>query len=541
MKDFQGYVAEHLKLLISDGAIGTDLKIAVAQATDAGFEGTVDGSFALRRFASVDQVHAEDFVKCRELAVRGIHFALKPMAAHLNEVAINGLETALTVKPDGAINLMSVLGSAGAGATNTVPSAAAPPPVAKGTPGGGSAFPLEIDTISLQGCGVAFTDQQRTPNYHVQLGDLAGAITSFSLGKPTPAEINLSAKIDGHAPFSCKATLADLGPQMTLSLATNLKDFDLSPLTPYSGRYVGYAVQKGKFNFDLHYTLDKRQLVAENKILIDRFTFGQKVDSPDAVNLPVRLAVALLKDRKGQINLDVPLRGSLDDPEFSILRLVLKVVGNLVMKAATAPFSMLASLVGGGGEELSSVDFGAGSVDLDATATNKLSLLAKALFERPELQVEIAGTVDQATDREGLARKAVLRQIKARSLAELVKAGKPTGSVDDVTLSDEERDSGLLAIYRETIAPPRSMFSLKAAPKEPTLSEIEQQLVARQDVTAQDVNTLAGQRAGRVREFLTTAGSIESERVFVVDTAPPAAEGNPAAVAPVRQVRMSLR
>ncbi len=538
LKDFHGYVADHLKLLISDGAVETELKVVVSQAADAAFTGTVDGAFVLRRFASVDQVHSEDFVKCRELALRGIHVDLKPLAVRLEEVALSGLDTAITVKPDGSVNLLSVLGVASAPAADATHPATPPPPAPASTSGGGSAFPLDIAMIRVDGCGVIFTDEGVTPHYCFTLGELAGTVTALSLSKPTPAEINLSARFDGHAPFSFHATAANLGPQMTLTAATVLKDFDLSPATPYSGRYVGYAVQRGKLNFDLQYSLDKRRLVAEHKVLIDHFAFGQKIDSPDATKLPVRLAVALLKDRKGQISLDVPVRGSLDDPEFSVLRLVLKVLRDLVAKAATAPFAMLGALVGGG-EELSFVEFGAGSSDLDGAAAKKLELLAKALVERPELQVETGGTVDPVSDREALVRQAVLRQIKARRLADLVKAGKPAVSVDEVSLSAAERDHCLLAIYRETLAPPPPAKRSKTLPKEPTPAEIEQQLIARTTVTDTEVNLLAGQRAARVHEFLTTTGKIEPERVFVVDTAPPAAGGAPAA--PVRQVRLSLR
>ena len=538
LKDFQGYVADHLQLLVSAGAVETDLKVVVSQAPDAEFDGSVDGSLALRQFASVDLAHAADFVKARELALRGLHVALRPLAVRLEEVALSGLDTALTVTPDGSLNLLSVLA-----ATPATGAAAAPaPPPASAPAAPARAFPLSIDSIRLEGCGVVFTDQQRTPHYRVSLGEVAGTVTGFSLDQPTPAEIALAGRLDGQAPFSLKATLGDLGPQMTLTASTVLQNFELSPLTPYAGRYVGYTVQKGKLNFDLQYTLKQRQLVAEQKVTIDQFAFGQKVDSPDATDLPVRLAVALLKDRKGQISLNVPLRGSLDDPEFSVLRIVLKVLRDLVAKAATAPFAMLGALVGGG-EELSYVEFGAGRADLDEAGTRKLETLAKALLERPELQVEAGGTVDPTSDRDGLQRQAVLRQIKARKLADLAQAGTPVDSVEAVTLSSEERAAYLLTIYRETLAPPSvPAGQVAVAPSPvPAPAEIEQQLLARTTVTDEEVNLLAGQRAARVREFLTTTGQVATERVFVVDAVPAAAGDASATAASARQARLSLR
>lgn len=534
MKDFQPYVADRLNLLISDGALETDLNVAVGQVDGGAFTGTVGGMVALRRFVSVDPVNAEDFVKCQELALRGIAVDLKPLAVRVNEVALNGLGTSIAVKPDGTLNLLSVVKKApAAGAATTAP--AAPPPATPAA-SGGDPFPLEIGAVRLDGCAITFTDQQTTPHYRVSLDELAGTITAFSLGRPTPAQVSLAARLDGHAPFTLQATLADLGPQMTLSAATALKDFDLSPVTPYSGRYVGYAVRRGKLNVDLKYDLKQRQLAAEHRVLVDQFAFGQKVESPEATDLPVRLAVALLKDRKGQINIDVPVRGSLDDPEFSVLRVVLKVLRDLVAKAATAPFAMLGALVGGG-EELSYVDFAPGSADLDDTGIKKLELLAKALLDRPELQVEAGGTVDRTTDREALAAQAVLRQLKARKLAAMVKAGTPAGSLDEVALAAAERDAMLRAIYRETVAAATPPGTTPPTP-EPTPAEIEQQLAARVTVTEEEVRQLGGRRAARVREFLTTAGQVQPERVFVVDAVPPPAG---AAEAPARQARLSLR
>jgi uncharacterized protein involved in outer membrane biogenesis len=518
LKDFQNYLAEHLNLLVSDGTLETDLRVDLAAAPGGGVAGTVGGMTALRSFVSLDSASSADFVKCGELALRGIRVDLNPLAVRLDEVALAGLVTAITVGPDGTVNLMSVVGK----------EPAAAPAEAAAEPGG--AFPLEIGTIRLEGCGLVFTDQQVVPHYRLGLGDLSGTITAFSLGKPTPAQIDLSARLDGHSPFALQATLADLGPQMTLSATTTLKNFGLSPVTPYSGRYVGYAVQKGQLSLDLAYTVKERQLAAEHKVLIDQFAFGQRIESPDATDLPVRLAVALLKDRKGQIILDVPVHGSLDDPEFSVLRIVLKVVRDLVAKAATAPFGMLGALVGGG-EELSFVDFAPGSAELDETGVKKLGLLAKALAERPELGVEIGGTVDAAGDREALARRGLQRQLQARKLAELVKSGAPSVPVDEISLSEPEREALLLAIYREAlVSTPKEPA---ARPPEPSPAEIEQQLLAKIVVSDEEVNLLGGQRASRVREFLTTTGEIAPERVFVVGTTP-GGGGE-------RQARMSLR
>ena len=158
----------------------------------------------------------------------------------------------------------------------------------------------------------------------------------------------------------------------------DFRDIELSPVTPYSSKYLGHPITKGKLTFTVEYLVDKRKLDAKNKILIDQLTLGDKVESPDAVKAPVGLAVSLLTDRNGQINLDIPVSGSLDDPKFSVWPIVWQVIVNLITKALTSPFALLASLTGGG-EELSFVEFDYGSPAVSEANLKKISALTKAL------------------------------------------------------------------------------------------------------------------------------------------------------------------
>ena len=165
---------------------------------------------------------------------------------------------------------------------------------------------------------------------------------------------------------------------------------DLSPLTPYSGRYLGYVIEKGKLALNLHYLIEKKKLDSQNKIFLDQFTLGSQVDSPDATKLPVRLAIALLKNRRGEIDLDIPVSGQIDDPKFSIGRIIIKILLNLLVKAATSPFALLGALFGSG-EELSYVEFDHGLANLNEAGVKKIDTLIKALHDRPSLKIDIEG------------------------------------------------------------------------------------------------------------------------------------------------------
>ena len=203
----------------------------------------------------------------------------------------------------------------------------------------------------------------------------------------------------------------------------------LPSFTPYMEKFAGHPLNKGRLSMALHYAIQENALKAENSFRIDQFTLGARNNSPDATKLPVKLAIALLKDRNGRIELDVPVSGRLDDPEFKVGPIIWKVVLNLITKAATSPFKLLGALVGGG-DELSFVDFEAGTATVLEGETNKLAKLTKALVERPAINLEIDSSVDPDGDRHALARFEVRNQLKTARLAELAATGQTPPEVE---------------------------------------------------------------------------------------------------------------
>ncbi len=225
--------------------------------------------------------------------------------------------------------------------------------------------------------------------------------------------------------------LNPLAAKSFLDIKAEVKGVDLVAFSPYSGKYAGYNIEKGKLSLNVAYKLENKQLTAENQLFIDQLTFGDKVESPDATQLPVNLAIALLKNNRGEIDLNLPISGSLDDPEFSIGGLVIKVIVNLFVKAVTSPFALLGSMFGGG-EELSNIEFGPGRATFDDDAAKRLESLAKALNERDSLKLEITGRADPETDKEGIKRVAIERAVKAEKLKDQLNKGGEGASVDTV-------------------------------------------------------------------------------------------------------------
>ncbi|MBV5337397.1 MAG: DUF748 domain-containing protein, partial [Deltaproteobacteria bacterium] len=262
-------------------------------------------------------------------------------------------------------------------------------------------MPVKIGKITLQGGNVRFSDNFVKPNYTANLKKIGGRVSGLSTEPGSTASLELRGNYDNVAPLSVTAQINPLSAKPYLDLQAEIKGVELTPFSSYSGKYAGYAIEKGKLSLFVKYKIEDGQLVAENRVFIDQLTFGDRIESPDATKLPVNLAISLLKNRNGEIDLDLPISGSLDDPQFSIGGLVIKVIVNLFVKAVTSPFALIGSMFGGG-EELSNVEFDFGRAVISPDSQKRLENLAKALVDRPSLRLEIEGRIDPENDREGL-------------------------------------------------------------------------------------------------------------------------------------------
>jgi hypothetical protein len=374
--------------------------------------------------------------------------------------------------------------------------------------------PVAIETMSFQGGRINFTDHFIKPNYSANLLEIGGRVSGLSSEETRMADVDLRGKLENYAPLEITGKINPLRDDLFVDLKIDFKDMDLSPLTPYSGRYAGYTIEKGKLFLSLKYLIVNRNLAATNNVFLDQFTFGDAVESPDATKLPVRLAVALLKNRKGEISLDLPLSGSLDDPKFSVWSVVVKIIVNLLVKAATSPFALLGALFGGG-EELSYLEFNYGKEALDAPAEAKLKNLVKALHDRPALKLEIAGHVDVEKDREALRQIIFDRKVRSQKLKDLVKKGGEAPSLDNVAVDAKEYPQYLKKAYREEKFPkPRNFIGML---KDLPVPEMEKLMYTHLEVTDDDLRLLAQRRANAVKDFLLASRQVEPERVFLVE------------------------
>jgi hypothetical protein len=551
LKDFglvplQPYFADKVNILLTSA----DLSVAGATKLALPPEGAPAIAFAgemtLSNFASVDKAKSEDFLKWATLFVGGIAYQHEPMQLAIEQVALSDFYSRIVIYPEGRLNLQEIIArpageaaldeqgqpqeqgnaeppaaSSGRGSpvpvmaedTEAAPASdaapAAPAATAKPVP------PIRIAKVTLQGGDVNFTDLFITPNYSADLSEIGGSVIGLSSQLDTAADVDLRGRFARTAPVEIKGKVNPLVKNLFLDLKANVRDIELGPFTPYSGKYVGYAIEKGKMTFNVEYKIENRKLAAKNQIVVDQLTFGGKVESPQATKLPVLLAVALLKDRNGVIDVNLPISGSLDDPKFSIGGLIIRVIVNLITKAITAPFALIGNLVGSGsGEELSYAEFEPGRAVLTPQTQDKLATLQKGLIERPGLQLDITPRVDPQTDREGLRRHRFEQQVKAQKLKDLVKQGAAVKSVDEVKIEPQEYEKYLRRAYKEAKFPkPRNVIGLL---KDLPVEEMEKLMLTNTQVSDADLVALANERGQRVKDFLTHSGEVPLERVFLI-------------------------
>lgn len=518
----QPYFTDRLNVTLVRGQVSAKGKVALAEGK-AGYEGGYKGQVTLGDLHTIDKLNSTDLLKWKSLYIGGIDARLEPFALTVGEVALSDFYARMIVTPEGKLNLSQIVRNPGEEAATTAPAApaaadaqakpaAAPAATAVKAPAK-PVPPIRIGRVTLQGGTVNFSDFFVRPNYTVNVTKIVGSVKGLSSAADTVADLELRGSYGNAAPVEVSAKLNPLAAKAYLDLKGEIRGVDLTTLSTYAGKYAGYAIDKGKLSLYVTYKLADNQLNAENRVFLDQLTFGNKVDSPDATSLPVKLAVSLLKNGRGEIDINLPISGSLDDPQFSVGGIIVKVIINLFVKAVTSPFALLGSLFGGG-EELSNVEFDPGYAALTPAAVKKLESLAKAMNDRPALNLEVAGRVDPDTDREGSKRAAIDRAVRAEKVKEQVKKGVEGGSVETVTVDAAEYPEYLKRAYKAAKFPkPRNLVGMQ---KDLPVEEMEKLMLANQSAGDDELRALAERRAEVIQAWLVEQGKVPMERVFLV-------------------------
>jgi outer membrane protein OmpA-like peptidoglycan-associated protein len=451
----------------------------------------------------------------------------------VREASLSDFYARIIVNPNGRINLQDLVKTQEAAPGAVVGAAVAPAPAASAVAqtSAGPVPVIKVGPVSLVNGKVLFSDRFIQPNYSADLSDLTGKLSRFSSvatdGVVQLADLELRGRAEGTASLDITGKLNPLAKPLALDIAGKVRDLELPPLSPYAVKYAGYGIERGKMSLDVRYAVQPDgQLTASNKLVLNQLTFGDKVEgAPNS--LPVKLAVALLADRNGVIDLDLPISGSLNDPQFRLGPVIWKVITNLVTKALTAPFSLLANAFGGGDtSELSAVGYASGSAVLTDTARAGLDKVAKALADRPALRMTVVGTANLEAEREALKREKLAGLLLAEKRRVAATKGQDAATVTGFTA--EEMPVLLRAVYRRAdITKPRNLVGLT---KDIAVPDMEALLLANITVNEDAIRDLALQRGVAVKDYLA-GKKVSSERLFLgaIKASGPAADAKPQA------------
>lgn len=542
LQAFEPYVRDQLPVRLLRAETGVKANVAVKELP-AGLDIGVSGDVLLADVlvhsrpapgAKPGLGNTDELLSWQSFKLSGVNVAMAPgrgPVIDITEAALADFYSRLVITEDGRFNLQDVSASraaapaAGASAPAAAPT---PAPAVAASPAASSAsaamaatdtaaspLQLSIGATKLTNGRVDFSDHFVRPNYSAELTELNGSLGAFRSGSRDMATLELHGRAAGTALLDISGQLNPMAKPLALNIRAKATDLELAPLSPYAGKYAGYAIERGKLSMDVSYAISPDgRLEAKNQVILNQLTFGERIDSPSATKLPVLLAVALLKDRHGVIDINLPISGSLNDPQFSVAGIIFKVILNLIEKAITAPFSLM---FGGGDEDLSEVAFGVGVPYFTESGVAALDKVAKALADRPSLKMTVTGQSDPATERAGYV-QAVLearlaqerKKEAARAGAAAVAASAPTAAP---VFAPGEREELLKAVYKDTDIPdkPRNLVGLaKSLPP----AEMEALLKSTIEVTPDAMRQLALQRGLAVRDALVARG-LPSERLFV--------------------------
>ncbi|TVK92324.1 hypothetical protein AYI83_19250 [Shewanella algae] len=537
LQQFQPYLTPYLNMQLESGKLSTQGKFTANAEGKAHFQGQA----GIGKLLIKDGLAFEPLLKCQNMAIDAMSFDSEANSLKISNILLEQPYAKVMITEDQRTNIGELIraeppgdNSAAQSQTkqsqeNEAPQQTAAKEKINTKASTDKAFKLDIGSIAIKNGSAYFADNSLTPNFASGIEALEGKISHLSSTPGTKASVDIKGKIDKYAPVTLRGEVNPLLEKPYLDLDLVFKSVELTSVNPYSGTYAGYYIDKGQLSLALNYQLEDNQLEGDNHLVIDQLKLGKPSDSDLATSLPITLAIALLQDRHGVIDLGLQVSGDLDSPSFSFGSIVMTAITNVITKAVTAPFSLLAGLVGSD-EELNLVAFQPGIATLDADAEDKLSKLAKALDDRPKLQLSIEGSVALREDSEALAeQKLQLQLLKASKLAalpdELSASRFPTqGKLADALVELFEQQLKLDADAEKDKV--KQKLAEKADGEkvdEDTLLTVwhmglYNQLLSAQEISNNELANLAQARAQAIKAFLVDRAAVAPERVFLLDS-----------------------
>jgi hypothetical protein len=556
------YLEQQINARVANGAVSAATSLHATMA-DGKIAGTVDGDLSVEKFGLLDAAQSKPLAGFSRLDFKGLKVSTSPaLSVAVSRVAVAGPYARVRIEEDKSLNISSLVPTpVPSGALAASASAEAPPKI-------------EIGSVAIDGGDFSFSDRSVEPNVRVSLNGFGGTLSGLSSENFARAEVDLKGKVDGEGPVEISGKLDPLGARKYVGLKIAVTNVDLLFLSPYVGKYAGYELARGQLVVDSKILVDGDSVDSSNVVTLKQFTFGSATPSSSATALPVRLGVALLKDTDGKIVIDLPVQGSLGNPDFRVGKVVLRVVVNLLTKAAASPFSLIGSMFGGGGDELAYQEFAPGSSVLLPSELPKLDTLSKAMANRPALNLGLDGGFDPGADAYALKRSKLAGLVRRKIWEERHDASPNIAPPDELVISPDENAAMVKKLFDLTF-PPGTQFGTPlppppavAAPPAPPrpglirrmvnivtfraerekreekketerlaaqheedvkktvaaglpLDEMTGRLAESMEVTNNELGALASARAQNVRNHLIESGHIAADRLFLAQGSNP--------------------
>ncbi|RJR51300.1 MAG: DUF748 domain-containing protein [Desulfobacteraceae bacterium] len=510
---FHPYISESSNLAVTGGTFSAGGDLSLAQGEDA-LKFAYSGNLSVSDFESGNAATGNRLLAWKALDSDSVALSSNPVKIDVGEISVAGFYLRLVLQPDGTFNIQEMFKNKEKTGENGSSREDSPE----------NAGEIRVGNLVLQEGTVDFTDQVIDPPYSATVAEVGGRMSTISSETREPAALEVTGKINGYAPLNLNGEIDFFRKDLYVDVRVNVNGMDLSPVSPYAAKYVGYTVERGKLTISAEYRVADRKIDSTNKVELDEFSLGEQVEGDPVVDLPVKFAVSLLKNRSGDIHIQVPITGNLQDPQFSFKDAIVQAVRRLLTRVVTAPFSFIGSLFAGGehGEDLGYIEFDEGGSEISPRDRRKLDILVKALEDRPEIRLEISGYADPEEDREALVNERFVSLLKEQKRQELADRGISVPQ-EKIRIEPGEWARYFEGAYREAISPKAgSGAGSKRVPPSGDLSylEMERALKADIEVSEAELRELAQRRAAAVRDVIISSSNVDPERIYLVQSQP---------------------
>lgn len=496
----QPYLSPFVRLELNDGRLATNLRVRLRKLEPLDFR--VQGALAVQQLHTQDSQQNQDILKWRQLRLEGLDYQHNQKLS-VGQILLKRPYLRLTINPDFSTNLSHLM-------VEQQQTAATSPQ--KNAATSDNELALHIGGIRIEDGSSSFTDLSLKPHFATRIESIQGQIgTIDNRASQRPASINLQGKVNSFSPVKIKGSLTPFDPLQSLDLSSEFRRLELTAVSPYSGKFAGFRIRKGRLDLELNYQIQGGQLKAQNKVVIDQLELGEKVDSPEALDLPIRLGISLLKDSAGRISLELPIKGDLNNPQFSVMPLITQTLGNLISKAVQSPFKAIGGLVDGLGnkEQINTLAFAPGTTQLKTSSLTRLYKISQALKLRPNLTLEVEGGAAASLDGPLLAQQRLNAAYQQSWYRILKLRGQPLpDSPEQLRITDTQKDRLVGGIYR---------YQLKQKPTSGlSRQSMEQELLEHFSQSGTLLRTLGQQRGINIKQILVEHG-LSDQRIYLLE------------------------